>query len=148
MRTNKLTPLRVSSLNDPGRYADGGGLYLQVTCWEKDGAEWSTKSWLFRYMKDGRARQMGLGSVDTFSLKEARARARAQRQLLADGIDPLGARQKAKDAALLEAARAITFKDAAERYIAAHRAGWKNQKHGEQWANTLGTYAYPHMCGR
>ena len=145
MRTNKLTPLQVSSLNDPGRYADGGGLYLQVTRWEKDGAEWSTKSWLFRYMKDSRERQMGLGSVETFTLKEARARARTQRQLLADGIDPLSARQKAKDAARMEAARAITFKDAAERYIAAHRAGWKNQKHGEQWGATLSTYAYLHV---
>ncbi|WP_421021498.1 phage integrase central domain-containing protein, partial [Klebsiella pneumoniae] len=24
-----------------------------------------------------------------------------------------------------------------------HRAGWKNAKHAEQWANTLATYAYP-----
>ena len=145
MRTNKLTPLEVSNLNEPGRYADGGGLYLQVTRWKKDGAEWSTKAWLFRYMKDGRARQMGLGGVETFSLKEARARARAQRQLLADGIDPLGARRQAKDAARLEAAHAISFKDAAARYIAAHRAGWKNEKHGEQWGNTLTAYAYPHI---
>jgi integrase len=143
MRTNKLTPLEVSSLNDPGRYADGGGLYLQVTRWEKDGAEWSTKSWLFRYMKDGRARQMGLGSVETFSLKEARQRARLQRQLLADGIDPLAARQRARDAERIEAARAVTFQDAAQRYIETHQAGWKSRKHSEQWGNTLSTYAFP-----
>jgi integrase len=142
MRTNKLTPLQVSSFNDPGRYADGGGLYLQVTRWEKDGVEWSTKSWLFRYMKDGRARQMGLGSVDTFSLKEARQRARLQRQLLADGADPLAARQRVRDAERVEAARAVTFRDAAERYIKAHQAGWKNEKHADQWGNTLSTYAF------
>ena len=141
--TNKLSPLDITRLNDTGRYADGGGLYLQVTRWERDGQEWTTKAWLFRFMLNGRAREMGLGSLDTFSLKEARLRARAQRQLLADGIDPLERRKHGQTAAKLEAARTITFKDAAERYIAAHRAGWKNLKHGEQWGSTLETYAYP-----
>jgi len=141
--SKKLSPLKVSKEKTPGRYADGGGLYLQVTPWGKDGQSWLTKSWLFRYMRDGHARQMGLGSVDTFSLREARERARAQRQLLADGIDPLEARERAKQAAQLEAARAIAFQDAAQRYIKTHAAGWRNEKHGEQWSNTLGTYAYP-----
>ncbi len=133
---NKLTPLKVSRLTKPGRYGDGGGLYLQISIW-------GTKAWLFRYMKDGRARQMGLGDIQTFTLKEARDRAKAARQLLADGIDPLEARQKAKDAKRIEAARTITFKEAAKRYIKAHRAGWKNGKHAEQWASTLATYAFP-----
>lgn len=132
----KLTPLKVARLNEPGRYADGGGLYLQVS-------QWNTKSWLFRYMLNGRARQMGLGSVSTFTLKEARERARAARQLLADGIDPLEARRKALAAERIEAARAITFQEAAQRYIKAHRAGWKNVKHANQWTATLFTYAYP-----
>jgi len=134
--TNKLTPLKVSRLTDTGRYGDGGGLYLQIS-------KWGTKSWLFRYMKDGRPRQMGLGDIQTFSLKEARERAKAARQTLADGVDPLDARQKSKDAERIEAARAISFKQAAERYIKAHRAGWKSPKHADQWESTLATYAYP-----
>src|SRR5262249_67832 len=134
--TNKLTPLKVTSLKEPGRYADGGGLYLQIS-------RWGTKSWVFRYMLDGRARTMGLGDVSTFALKEARERARAQRQILADGNDPLEARAQARAVAQLAAARSITFEDAADRYIKAHCAGWKNAKHADQWKATLKTYAYP-----
>jgi integrase len=130
----KLTAVAVSNKTKRGRYADGGGLYLQVS-------EWGTKAWIFRYMIAGRARTMGLGDIHTFSLKEARDRARAARQLLADGIDPLLEKQKRKDAARIEAARSITFNDAAERYIKAHQAAWKNGKHAEQWRNTLATYA-------
>jgi integrase len=44
---------------------------------------------------------------------------------------------------LLEAAKAVTFRACAESYIAAHRAGWRNAKHGAQWGATLETYAYP-----
>lgn len=81
----KLTTAFVKSAEKPGRYGDGGGLWLQVS-------KWGTKAWLFRYMLNGRARHMGLGSLDTFSLKEARERARQCRQLVADGIDPIEAR--------------------------------------------------------
>jgi hypothetical protein len=49
-----------------GMHADGGGLYLHVNA---RGA----KSWIFRYMKDGRAREMGLGSVHTIGLPIAGA---------------------------------------------------------------------------
>jgi integrase len=137
--SNKLTPLKVSRLTKPGRYADGHGLYLQIS-------KWHTKSWVLRYMLDGHARHMGLGDINTFSLKEARERARAQRQLLADKVDPLAERNKARGAAQLDAARSVTFRDAAEQYIKSHAAGWKKGgKHGSQWANTLATYAYPHL---
>lgn len=141
-KTNRLQPLKVSSLNDPGRYADGGGLYLQVSKVDPE-QDHVTKAWLFRYMKDGRARQMGLGDVNTFTLKEARERARGVRQQLADGIDPIDARKAARDAARAQSAKAITFKEAAERYIKAHRPGWKNPKHADQWTATLEAYAYP-----
>ena len=74
---------------------------------------------------------MGLGDINTFSLKEARERARAQRQLLADKVDPLAERNKARGAAQLDAARSVTFRDAAEQYIKSHAAGWKKGgKHG------------------
>jgi Arm DNA-binding domain len=77
---HKLPALAVKTAK-PGRHGDGGGLWLQV-------GPTGTKSWLFRYMLDGQAHAMGLGSANTFTLKEARERARAARQLLADGKDP------------------------------------------------------------
>jgi hypothetical protein len=40
---------------------------------------------------------------------------------------------------MIEAASAMTFKDCAEAYIAAHKAGWKNPKHAAQWPSTLQT---------
>src|SRR5262245_27203450 len=67
-RMHKLTALAVKNAG-PGRHGDGGCLWLQV-------GPTGTKAWLFRYMIEGRARAMGLGSAETFSLKEARERAK------------------------------------------------------------------------
>lgn len=134
----------------PGLYLDGGdlgqGLYLQVT---KGGA-----SWLFRYeikdpsptpkRKDGRReRWMGLGSLKTFSLKQARERAKAKRQLLADGIDPLEQKKADKTAKALAAAKAITFEEAAQAYFDQHEKKWSNAKHRAQFLSTLKEYAFP-----
>jgi integrase len=134
VKLNRLTPLEVTNAKT-GNHADGGGLVLQV--------RGDAKSWIFRYRRAGREREMGLGGVAAFSLAEARNRAKLARQQLADGLDPIDERRKALEAAKLEAAKAITFSEAAERYIAAHRAGWRNEKHAEQWENTLATYAFP-----
>ena len=135
---HKLTARAVAALNTPGRYGDGIGLWLQVS-------ETGTKSWLFRYQKDGRARHMGLGALHTVSLAEARDRARQARQLLLDGIDPIEARNAARLAARAEAAKGLTFRDCALRYIKAHEAGWRNPKHRAQWRATLETYAFPYF---
>lgn len=119
-----------------GMHADGGGLYLQVT---SDAA----RSWIFRYTLNGVSREMGLGSAFTFGLADARAKARDCRQLCHDGIDPIEARDKRRALQLTEAAKGETFARCAAAYIDAHRAGWRNGKHAEQWANTLGTYVEP-----
>jgi integrase len=135
-RVDRLTAIAVAKKSAKGRYADGGGLYLQVG--EKGG-----KSWMFRYSRNGKEHEMGLGSVITFSLAEARLRANRCRQLLADGIDPLAERKEKRASALVEATNARTFDECTASYIRAHRPGWKSPKHGEQWKNTLGTYASP-----
>lgn len=142
---NKLSAAKVAKETKPGMYGDGGGLWLQVAkrTAKSAGAGDVTKSWLFRYMLAGKARYMGLGDINTFSLAEARERARRARQLLADGIDPIEAKQGKKAAERAEDAKRVTFWEAAEKYIAAHRAGWKNEKHADQWKNTLDTYAKP-----
>jgi integrase len=100
---------------------------------------------LFRFARQGRERWMGLGPYPDVSLAEARQKAFDARRLLRDGVDPIEARRGARMAARLEEARGLTFKDCAERYIAAHEAGWRNAKHRAQWRSTLGTYASPEL---
>jgi integrase len=151
----KLNALNVAREKRPGLYGDGGGLYLQV-------GERGTKSWVFRYwvaLRDpttgelirdpttkkvkGKGREMGLGSLITVSLAEARDRALECRKFREKGIDPIEARAAAKRNAALAQARSLKFKEAAETYIAAHRVAWKNDKHAAQWPATLIRYAYP-----
>jgi hypothetical protein len=87
--SNRLTALKVGKLDKLGRYADGNGLYLQVS-------RARTKAWVFRFMLNGRSREMGLGSIDIVSLADARERARQARKLLLDGSDPITARREAR----------------------------------------------------
>lgn len=148
MAGGKLTALEVTKAKQPGMYGDGGGLYLQV---KGDGKKQISKSWIFRYRLNGHtsslgkplAREMGLGSFDTWSLTEARERARQQRQLLDEGKDPIEVRKTQEQASALAKAKTTTFKECAKAFIKAHRAGWKNAKHAEQWSATLETWAYP-----
>src|SRR5579871_4083294 len=123
--TERLNSLQVKRLKEPGRFHDGGGLYLAVT-------PGGSKNWLFRY----RTHWMGLGAFPTFGLAEARERATAARRLLSDGKDPIEQRRRDRAAAR----GTITFREAAKRYIEAHRAGWKNPKHIAQWGSTIATY--------
>jgi integrase len=132
----KLSSIAVTKTKQPGYYGDGGGLWLQVSIS-------GTKSWIFRFTRQGRQREMGLGPLYTVSLAEAREKAKACRQQLLDGHDPLEVRDAARLAAALEQAKALTFDQCATDYIKAHRAGWRNAKHASQWESTLATYASP-----
>src|SRR6516164_7200177 len=133
--TGRLTALKVQRAKTPGMYADGGGLYLQVS---ERGA-----SWILRYMLNKRAREMGLGPVALFSLAEARTKALEARKLRHEGIDPIEARRAARAQLRLDAAKAMTFQQCAEAHIKAQRAGWRNGKHAAQWEATLAKYASP-----
>jgi integrase len=132
----RLTALAVSRVKEPGYYPDGGGLYLHVTAS-------GVRSWVYRFMLNGRAREMGLGPLPDTSLSEVRGKALEARKLRREGIDPIEHRKAARAAARLDAAKTITFKECADAYIKAHRAGWKNAKHADQWGNTLTTYTNP-----
>jgi len=90
-------------------------------------------------------RDMGLGSLNDVSLAVARLDAAAKRGQIQQGVDPIEARKRDKVVAALDVTKAITFKDCAEAYIAAHREGWRNEKHGAQWTATLEAYAYPKL---
>jgi len=132
----KLTALDVSRAKRRGYYNDGGGLYLLV-------GSTGSKSWVFRFRDGARLREHGLGPLHTIGIAEAREKARACRHMRLDGIDPIEARKTARAKAKLESAKAMTFQQCAERYIASHKAGWRSLKHAEQWSNTLATYVYP-----
>jgi len=132
----RLSATKVSNLAERGYYADGGGLYFRVS-------EFNTRLWAFRYKRAGKAREMGLGAYPDVSLKEARERAEEARKLLRDDIDPIDRRQAARSAMLAAREAALTFEQCAAAYIAVKEHEWKNAKHGDQWRNTLTTYAFP-----
>lgn len=132
---NKLTNLKVKSLHSPGRYSDGGGLFLQIT---KRG----TKSWIFRFQISKKEFQMGLGPINTVSLSEAREMALNNRQLILKGTNPLNERREARAKEKCQR-QSHSFAYCADAFIEAHKGGWRNSKHIDQWRNTLKTYAYP-----
>ena len=127
---NKLSAAFIRNASEPGLYADGHGLYLQVSVFE-------TRAWVFRYMIGGVARKMGLGAIHTVSLAEARKRAAEARLKVFDGIDPIENKKEKHARAKLQAAKSMTFKQCAEKYIEANRGGWKNEKHAAQWDATF-----------
>lgn len=133
---HKLSATQVSKVKEPGYYGDGGGLWLQVTA---SGA----KSWIFRFTRNKRAREMGLGGLVALSLADAREEAAKCRRQLVAGVDPIEARKTLRLSSLAAAAKVVTFDKAAEDFISSHRAEWRNAKHGDQWTNTLATYASP-----
>lgn len=127
----KLTDRKAQTLG-PGMYGDGQGLWLNV---RKDG----TRAWVFRYMIAGRARAMGLGPLHTISLADAREMAGNYRKQVLQGTDPIDERRRERTVAIGRK----TFRECAKEFLEAHQSSWKNAKHRQQWASTLGTYAYP-----
>jgi integrase len=121
-----------------GMHCDGGGLYLRVV-------PPTECSWIFRYMLAGRARTMGLGPFPEVTLAQAREKSLEARRLKIEGKDPIEEKRSRLTAAALAGASAMTFKHCGARYIAAHKAGWKNAKHASQWEATLETYVYGHI---
>lgn len=133
---NKLTPAEVKAWKGGAvPLSDGGGLYVF--------ADGERKRFIFRYQRNRVQRDMGLGSATMpggVTLARARELAAEARKLLADGKDPIEQRrlQEAAEANL----KAIpTFGDFADEYVAAMRPSWKNEKHAQQWANTLTGHA-------
>ena len=135
----KLTAKRVAKLlKRPGRYPDGDNLYLRVSRPGK-------ASWLLRYERAGRERMLGLGPIATISLGEARERAKAARRQLLDGIDPVDQKRAQRAQQALIAAKAMTFREAAQAYFDHHEKSWKNAKHRAQFLSTMVMYVYPEI---
>ncbi len=131
-----LKAIDIPRIKEAGLHSDGGGLNLRVTA--KGG-----KFWVYRFMLNKKAREMGLGALHSLTLADARKKATECRKLVADGIDPIKARDDINTKSRLEAARVQTFKQCAEAYIEVHKTGWNSSKHIQQWENTLTDYVYP-----
>src|SRR6516165_2190351 len=100
---------------------DGSGLYLQASIGRHGTIR---RSWTFRYQLAGKRHEMGLGSLNVLSLKEARLKAQSLRRMLLEYVDPLTEKKKRKAALLAEQAKAITFEECAKTYIDLHGDGW------------------------
>ena len=122
---HRLTQLQLKRARKRGLYGDGGGLYLQV-------GPSGSRSWVFRYKRDGRARMMGLGSLAVVDLTEAREQAMAARKALHTGTDPLAARASVRAATI----KTIDFNTAVAAYLQSHGAAWKSVKHLRRYATS------------
>jgi integrase len=137
---NRLSAIKVSRAKAKGLYADGGGLYLRV-------ADGGSKGWVFRFVVNGRLRDMGLGPTHTLSLAEAREAATGCRKLRLQGIDPIERRRSERAAERVAGLSAMTFRQCADAFIASHESGWDSPKHRQQWVNTLAQHVHPVIGG-
>ena len=123
-----LTAVQIRNLKQPGRYSDGDGLILDIG---KSGKG----SWIVRVQFDGKRRDIGIGSLATLSLGAAREAASSIRRDCKTGIDVVAERKREHD-------EVPTFREAARRVHAEHKAAWKNGKHQAQWISTLEAYVF------
>ena len=134
----ELTVLRVNKVSDVGYHRDYGarGLYLQV---KPTGDERFSKSWCYRFVSPvtGKPRWMGLGPADVITLAKARELARAARETVKLGGDPIEDRRQKNDERKVEAAKRMHVRKCATDYIAEHTTAWKNDKHVAQWKATF-----------
>jgi integrase len=138
-----LSTKQVENESRLGYHADGAntGLYLQVA----QGRGRLTRSWVFRYTSPTTRtrRELGLGSTRVRALAEARRTAADFRRQILDGYDPKDERDRQRAEAVAQRAHRVTFDEAVAKCLETKSLEWKNIKHGQQWANTLATYASP-----
>jgi integrase len=127
---HRLSARKVETLTTPGMYADGGGLYLRISAGKKAGKRWV---FLYRRPADGKRCEIGLGGTSAVPLAKARKKADEARALVADGKDPLAARQAGE--------RMPTFGELADQHIKAMGSSWRSPKHRAQWETTLKVHA-------
>jgi len=140
----KFTALFVKHIKRPGKYPDGGNLYLKVRkSTRKIKTDAVTKSWLFRYSRFGKDTWLGLGPYPDVTLSEARDLATRERKKRHQGIDPLTDKRARQIAARTAHENMLTFSECAELYIESQAPGWSNPKHIEQWRSTLENLAGP-----
>jgi integrase len=122
-----LTTRKVETAK-PGKYGDGGNLYLIVSA---SGA----RKWVLRFTWRGEPKEMGLGSATNVPLADAREKAATAMRKVAQGLNPIDERKRDNGIP--------TFGEMADSVREALSAGFRNEKHKAQWKTTLQTYAAP-----
>ena len=123
----RLTARMVRGLSEPGRYGDGGTLFLNV-------APGGSKSWVQRVTINGKRHDIGLGGFPLVTLAKAREQAFENRRLARRRGDPLAAKRRSN---------VPTFKTAAERTFEANRPRWRDGKTATNWMGAMARYAFP-----
>ena len=126
----QLSVAKIRALTAPGRYGDGGTLFLYV-------APGGSKSWVQRLTVNGRRRDIGLGAWPLVSLAQAREKAIDNRRLARSGGDPFAQRRRAD---------MPTFRAATMRTLEGLRPTWRNEKHATSWLQTLEKHAFPTLA--
>ena len=127
-----LNVRQIESCREAAVLSDGQGLRLEVD-------RSLNRKWIFRFTLRGKRRDMGLGRFPDVTLRQARVLRDEARQLVAQGVDPIESRR------LRRLEQQVTFAFAVERFIESKQSEWKNNKHRQQWRNTLQTYAIPKL---
>jgi integrase len=137
-KAKELSAIEVSRLTNRGNHAVGGvtGLYLYVN-------DAQGRSWVLRTMVAGKRKHLGLGGYPSVTLAQAREKARAAREQVVGGLDPIHERKEVASALRVQQATRRTFSEVAGAYITFQEPAWKNAKHRNQWSSTLETYAFP-----
>ncbi|WP_254442646.1 tyrosine-type recombinase/integrase [Ruegeria arenilitoris] len=130
-----MTARSVATL-PPGRYPDGlgTGLILRVL-------DSGRRNWMQRLMVQGKRRDIGLGGYPAVSLAEAREKALTNKRLVFAGVDPITEKRKA----MIEAAKRMTFAEAAECTCKELAPSWKGKKEPQAFLSSLSTYAFPYF---
>ena len=126
-RMGRLTARRVRGLSQPGRYGDGGTLFLNV-------APGGSKSWIQRLTINGKRHDIGLGGYSLVTLAEAREQAFENRRLARRRGDPLAAKRRSN---------VPSFEQAAVRTFEANRPRWRDGKTATNWMGAMARYAFP-----
>lgn len=141
--SRELSALEVRRLTHPGSgrnvtIAVGGvaGLLLQLT-------PTGGRTWILRVTIGVKRREIGLGSYPEVPLAQARERARAAKNDIRNGKDPVEDRRAARAAITAAHRQKLTFATAVDRYLAMKVTSFRNPKHQDQWRNTLHQYAHP-----
>ena len=126
-----LTHTKAKALKEPGRYGDGGGLYLVVS---KGGS----KKWVQRIVLHERRRDIGLGGFPAISLAKARERASEHREVVVEGRDPVNEKRR-------PAPRVPTFREAVAAVVEINAPRWRVRKHATNWIQSLERHAMPRL---
>lgn len=141
-----LSALEVQRLTDkPGLHFVGTvpGLILKVSNAAMSDDAPCAASWIFRVTVGGKRRDIGLGAYPKITLAKAHALAREASEKIGNGIDPLVEKREARSKLIAARLAVMPFSEAAQKYIDAQKAGWRNPKSAAQWTASLETYAFP-----